>query len=94
MYRRRRLARYHNGEALKRKSIASDCFEQPSDLGGIWCYENDKGISSAYRSLHIDISRKNLGYHDFPIGGDSPISFTRDCSMYLLDDRQRGKARG
>jgi cation diffusion facilitator CzcD-associated flavoprotein CzcO len=33
----------------------------------MWRYENDNGASSAYRSLHIDTSRRNLGYSDFPI---------------------------
>lgn len=54
-------------KALKEKGIAFDCFEIGSDIGGMWRYENDNGMSSAYRSLHIDTSRMNLGYADFPI---------------------------
>lgn len=54
-------------KALKEKGIAFDCFELGSDIGGMWRYENDNGMSSAYRSLHIDTSRNNLGYSDFPI---------------------------
>jgi dimethylaniline monooxygenase (N-oxide forming) len=59
-------------KALKSKGIAFDCFEKGSDIGGMWRYENDNGMSSAYRSLHIDTSRKNLGYSDFPIPDDMP----------------------
>jgi dimethylaniline monooxygenase (N-oxide forming) len=54
-------------KALKEKGVAFECFEKGSDLGGMWRYENDNGASSAYRSLHIDTSRRNLGYSDFPI---------------------------
>ncbi|MBC7956490.1 MAG: NAD(P)-binding domain-containing protein [Cytophagales bacterium] len=54
-------------KALKEKSVAFECFEIGSKIGGMWRYENDNGLSSAYRSLHIDTSRINLGYSDFPI---------------------------
>ena len=54
-------------KALKQQGVAFECFEIGSDIGGMWRYENDNGMSSAYRSLHIDTSRKNLGYPDFPI---------------------------
>lgn len=59
-------------KALKERGIAFDCFEKGSNIGGMWRYENDNGMSSAYRSLHIDTSRKNLGYSDFPIPDDKP----------------------
>lgn len=52
---------------LLARNVAFDCFEIGSDIGGMWRYENDNGLSSAYRSLHIDTSRVNLGYSDFPI---------------------------
>lgn len=54
-------------KALKERGVAFECFEIGSAIGGMWRYENDNGLSSAYRSLHIDTSRKNLGYADFPI---------------------------
>lgn len=54
-------------KSLKEKGIPFECFEIGSDIGGMWRYENDNGMSSAYRSLHIDTSRQNLGYSDFPI---------------------------
>jgi dimethylaniline monooxygenase (N-oxide forming) len=59
-------------KALKEKGIPFDCFEIGSDIGGMWRYENDNGLSSAYRSLHIDTSRNNLGYSDFPIPDTYP----------------------
>jgi dimethylaniline monooxygenase (N-oxide forming) len=54
-------------KALKQKGVDFECFEIGSDIGGMWRYQNDNGLSSAYRSLHIDTSRYNLGYPDFPI---------------------------
>lgn len=59
-------------KALKERGLAFDCFEKGSDIGGMWRYENDNGLSSAYASLHIDTSRENLGYSDFPIAADLP----------------------
>jgi len=54
-------------KALKGRGIDTVVYEIGSDIGGMWRYENDNGLSSAYRSLHIDTSRENLGYSDFPI---------------------------
>jgi dimethylaniline monooxygenase (N-oxide forming) len=59
-------------KALKEKGVPFECFEKGSDLGGMWRYGNDNGVSSAYRSLHIDTSRSSLGYSDFPIPGHLP----------------------
>ncbi|MDZ7839546.1 MAG: NAD(P)-binding domain-containing protein [Gammaproteobacteria bacterium] len=59
-------------KALKEKGLAFDMFEKGSDIGGMWRYENDNGQSSCYASLHIDTSRPNLGYSDFPIDPSLP----------------------
>jgi cation diffusion facilitator CzcD-associated flavoprotein CzcO len=60
------------GKALKQKGLAFDIFEKGSQLGGMWRYENDNGVSSAYRSLHIDTSVRNLAYSDYPFPPDAP----------------------
>jgi hypothetical protein len=60
------------GKALRDKGLAFDCFEKGSNIGGMWRYRNDNGLSCAYKSLHIDTSRNNLGYPDFPIPDDKP----------------------
>ena len=54
-------------KALQARDVSFEGFEIGSDIGGMWRYENDNGLSSAYRSLHIDTSRGNLGYPDHPI---------------------------
>jgi hypothetical protein len=59
-------------KALQERGVGFDVFETGSALGGMWRYENDNGLSSAYRSLHIDTSRRNLGYSDFPIPDTYP----------------------
>lgn len=59
-------------KALKDEGLAFDIFEMGSDIGGMWRYENDNGQSSCYASLHIDTSKPNLGYSDFPIDSAQP----------------------
>lgn len=59
-------------KSLREKGLAFDIFEKGSDIGGMWRYENDNGQSSCYASLHIDTSRPNLGYSDFPIDPTLP----------------------
>jgi dimethylaniline monooxygenase (N-oxide forming) len=59
-------------KALTGEGLAFDIFEKGSDIGGMWRYENDNGQSSCYASLHIDTSRPNLGYSDFPIDPSLP----------------------
>ncbi len=41
-------------------------FEAGSQIGGLWVYENDNGLSSAYRSLHINSEARVSSYGDFP----------------------------
>src|SRR3954451_21373039 len=49
-------------QVLAEAGIEFDCFEMGSDVGGNWRYENDNGVSSAYRSLHINTSREAMEY--------------------------------
>jgi dimethylaniline monooxygenase (N-oxide forming) len=37
-------------KAMRQRGVAFDCFEKGSDIGGMWQYENDNGLSSAYAS--------------------------------------------
>ncbi len=41
-------------------------------VGGNWRYENDNGTSSAYRSLHINSSRKLMSFKAFPMPAEYP----------------------
>ncbi|GAB4406131.1 MAG: NAD(P)-binding domain-containing protein [Microscillaceae bacterium] len=59
-------------KVLHTHGIPFDCFEKGSAIGGNWRYENDNGMSSAYRSLHINTSRRMMAYSDFPMPDDYP----------------------
>lgn len=39
-------------------------FEIGTQVGGMWCYQNDNGRSSAYRTLHINTSRGVTRFSD------------------------------
>ncbi|TAE46725.1 MAG: NAD(P)/FAD-dependent oxidoreductase [Cytophagia bacterium] len=54
-------------KTLKQYQIPFDCYEAGSKIGGNWRYNNDNAMSSAYRSLHINTSRKMMEYSDFPM---------------------------
>lgn len=47
-------------------------FESSDRLGGNWAFGNPNGHSSAYRSLHIDTSKHQLSFKDFPMPEDYP----------------------
>ena len=81
-------------KALHDKGIGFEICEKGSDIGGMWRYGNDNGMSCAYRSLHIDTSRDNLGYSDFPVSADKPdfLSHT-DVLAYLEAYADRFDAR-
>ncbi len=59
-------------QVLASRGIAFDCFEKGSQAGGNWRYENDNGVSSAYRSLHINSSREAMAYRAFPMPDHYP----------------------
>jgi dimethylaniline monooxygenase (N-oxide forming) len=59
-------------QVLDARGIPFDCFEKGSQVGGNWRYENDNGMSSAYRSLHINTSRGLMAYKTFPMPDDYP----------------------
>jgi cation diffusion facilitator CzcD-associated flavoprotein CzcO len=59
-------------QVLAARGIPFDCFEKGSEVGGNWRYENDNGLSSAYRSLHINTSRGLMAYRTYPMPDDYP----------------------
>lgn len=59
-------------KVLHENKIPFDCFEKGSGIGGNWRYENDNGLSSSYRSLHINTSRTMMSYSDYPMPKDYP----------------------
>ncbi|HEX2706495.1 MAG TPA: NAD(P)-binding domain-containing protein [Solirubrobacterales bacterium] len=59
-------------QVLNARRISFDCFEKGSAVGGNWRYENDNGMSSAYRSLHINTSRRVMAFKTFPMPDHYP----------------------
>ena len=59
-------------QVLSARGIDFDCFEIGSAVGGNWRYLNDNGLSSAYRSLHINTSRRTMAYATFPMPEEYP----------------------
>ena len=59
-------------QVLQANGIDFDCFEMGSEVGGNWRYDNDNGVSSAYRSLHINTSRAAMEYAAYPMSDDLP----------------------
>jgi len=59
-------------QVLQAAGIEFDCFEMGSGVGGNWRYDNDNGVSSAYRSLHINTSRAAMEYAAYPMPESYP----------------------
>lgn len=54
-------------KAMKDRGIPVKCFEKGSDVGGLWRFGNDNGMSGVYKSLHINTHRDRMEYADFPM---------------------------
>jgi dimethylaniline monooxygenase (N-oxide forming) len=59
-------------QVLNARGIHFDCYEKGSQVGGNWRYDNDNGMSSAYRSLFINTSREMMQYAAYPMPQDYP----------------------
>jgi dimethylaniline monooxygenase (N-oxide forming) len=59
-------------KALHERGLEVTCFEVSDRVGGNWVFGNANGMSSAYRSLHINTSRNRMAYSDFPMPADYP----------------------
>jgi cation diffusion facilitator CzcD-associated flavoprotein CzcO len=57
---------------LQQRGIPFDCFEKSDRVGGNWVFGNTNGMSSAYRSLHINTSRERMEYADYPMPPSYP----------------------
>src|SRR5262245_4791835 len=61
--------------ALLRQGAGVEGSERGSDVGGLWRYENDSGLSAAYASLRTNVSRSRMQYPSFAMPrsyGDFP----------------------
>lgn len=58
---------------LTAKGIDVTIFEAGSKVGGLWVYDNDSGMSPAYKSLHINSEANVSSFVDFPFPDDAPL---------------------
>lgn len=66
--------------------IDATCFEASDRIGGNWAFDNPNGSSSAYRSLHIDTSKHQLSFRDFPMPEEYPDFPHHTQIKQYLDD--------
>jgi len=59
-------------KALHERGVPFTVFEASDRVGGNWVFGNRNGMSSAYRSLHINTSRERMAYRDFPMPSSYP----------------------
>jgi len=59
-------------KALHERGVPFDVYEKSDRVGGNWVFKNKNGMSSAYRSLHINTSRTRMEYADYPMPADYP----------------------
>jgi dimethylaniline monooxygenase (N-oxide forming) len=59
-------------KALKDAHVPFVCYERGDRVGGNWVFKNKNGMSSAYRSLHINTSRPRMQYRCYPMPSDYP----------------------
>jgi dimethylaniline monooxygenase (N-oxide forming) len=59
-------------------------FEKGSHVGGLWIYDNDNGLSAAYRSLHINSEPSSTHFRGYPFpNGTSLFPSHWDVAAYL-----------
>lgn len=57
---------------LKDQNIPHVCYEAGDQIGGNWTFKNTNQMSAAYRSLHINTSRKKMEFKCFPMPDHLP----------------------
>lgn len=59
-------------KALLDRGIDFVCCESGDRVGGMWVFGNSNGRSAAYRSLHINTSRRRSQFADYPMPDEYP----------------------
>ena len=69
---------------LKQAGFAVTMFEAGTRIGGLWCFGNDSGTSSAYSTLHINTAKNLTNFSDFPFPpGTQPFPSHKDMHAYF-----------
>ncbi len=75
--------------SLKEAGIPFDVYEKGSDVGGLWRFKNDNGMSCIYRSLHINTHRDRMEYRDYPMPESYPDYPGHELIWKYFDDYSR-----
>jgi dimethylaniline monooxygenase (N-oxide forming) len=73
-------------QALAERGIPFDCFEKGSDVGGLWRYENDNALGSAYSSLYTNTSRETTRFASHPTPEGYPDFLHHTQMLSYLED--------
>ncbi len=73
-------------KALHERGLPFDCYELSDRVGGNWVFQNKNGISSSYRSLHINTSRERMEFSDYPMPKSYPDFPRHDHIARYFDD--------
>jgi len=69
---------------LKEAGFDVVIFEIGTQVGGLWCFNNDNGLSSAYDTLHINTAKNLTNFSDFPFPrGTQAFPDHRDMHAYF-----------
>ena len=89
-------------KGLREQGLGVEGFERGSDVGGLWRYENDNGLSAAYASLRTNVSRSRMqypsfampkSYRDFPNHREMAAYLGAHADAYGLRDSIRFRTR-
>jgi dimethylaniline monooxygenase (N-oxide forming) len=71
---------------LTANGIEVTILEAGTKIGGLWVYNNDSGLSPAYRSLHINSEARVSSFGDFPFPNDTSLyPDHREMHRYFCD---------
>ena len=59
-------------KVLQERGVPFDVYEKSDRVGGNWVFGNRNGMSSSYRTLHINTSRERMEYSDYPMPKSFP----------------------
>jgi hypothetical protein len=72
-------------KALLQRGVEFDCFERAPRVGGLWV-QGEHGDRAAYRSLHINSSKRRMQFSDYPMPDSYPDFPSREeVAAYLAD---------
>jgi dimethylaniline monooxygenase (N-oxide forming) len=73
-------------KVMHERGVPFDCYELSDRVGGNWVWGNANGVSSSYRSLHINTSRTRMEYSDYPMPESYPDFPRHDHIARYFDD--------